>query len=100
MTTRIYEGTDATGYTTWDQVVALTKNAKPTTEGKAADLFWARAPDDKAKRPTAILWHGKVVQAESGAARIAVTGDNGSDTGRWPARIAGRQEPPLRRCLS
>ncbi len=75
MTARIFEGTDATGYTTWDQVVALTKNTKPSAEGKAADLFWARQPDDKAKRPTAIVWHGKLVQAKAGAARIAVTGE-------------------------
>jgi TolA-binding protein len=89
MTTRIYEGTDATGFTTWDQVVALTKTGKPTTEGKAADLFWTRQPDDKAKRPTAIVWHGKVVQAKSGAARIAVTGDNAA------ILVDGRLELPL-----
>ncbi|MFO0802478.1 MAG: tetratricopeptide repeat protein [Gemmataceae bacterium] len=75
MTARIFEGTDATGYTTWDQVVALTKNVKPTVESKAADLFWTRQPDAKAKPATAIVWHGKVVQAKSGAARFAVQGE-------------------------
>ena len=75
MTARIFEGTDATGYTTWDQVVALTKNVKPTIDAKAADLFWTRLPDDKAKRPTAIVWHGKVIQAKSGAARFVVQGE-------------------------
>ncbi len=64
MTTRIFESTDGTGYTTWDQVVALTKNVKATTEGKAADLFWTRQPDEKAKKATAIVWHGKVVQPQ------------------------------------
>ena len=75
MTARIYEGVNAVGFTTWDQVVALTKNSKPTTEGKAVDLFWTRQPDDKAKRPTVVVWHGKVVQAKAGAARFTVTGE-------------------------
>jgi len=76
MTARIYEGTDASNFSDWNQIVALTKNIKPTAESKAADLFWTRQPDDKAKRPTAIVWHGKIVQAKSGAARFAVTGDS------------------------
>ncbi|WP_020471070.1 tetratricopeptide repeat protein [Zavarzinella formosa] len=75
MTARIYVGTNATGFTTWDQVVALTKNTKATTEGKAADLFWTRQPDDKAKQPTAIVWHGKVVQPKAGAVRFAISGE-------------------------
>ncbi|OWK35637.1 tetratricopeptide repeat protein [Fimbriiglobus ruber] len=75
MTTRIYSGTNATGFGNWDQVVALTKNTKPTTEGKAADLFWTRTPDEKEKPAVAIVWHGKVVQPRAGAARIAVTGE-------------------------
>lgn len=89
MTTRIYEGTDATGYTTWDQVVALTKNAKPTTEGKADDLFWARQPDEKAKRGTAVVWHGKVVQPRAGAARFAVQG------AKTALMVDGRVELPV-----
>ena len=76
MSARVYDGVNATGYTTWDQVVALTKTAKATAEGKAADLFWTRQPDDKVKqRPVAVVWHGKVVQAKAGAARIALTGE-------------------------
>ncbi len=89
MTTRIFEGTDGTGYTNWDQVVALTKNVKASTEGKAADLFWTRQPDDKNKRPTSIVWHGKVVQPKTGAARFEVFGD------RTAVMIDGRLELPL-----
>jgi TolA-binding protein len=89
MTTRLYEGTDASGYTTWDQVVALTKNAKATTEGKAADLFWTRQPDEKVKKPTAVVWHGKVVQPKAGAARFEVFGV------KTAVMIDGRLELPV-----
>lgn len=89
MTARIFEGTDAHGYTTWDQVVALTKNAKPTTEGKAADLFWTRQPDDMAKRPVAVVWHGKIVQQKAGAARIEVAGE------KVAIMVDGRLELPV-----
>ncbi|HEX3151825.1 MAG TPA: tetratricopeptide repeat protein [Gemmataceae bacterium] len=89
MTTRIFEGADATGYTTWDQVVALTKNTKATVDAKSADLYWARVPDDKAKRPTAIVWHGKVVQPKSGAARFTVRGE------KTALMIDGRLELPV-----
>ncbi|HEY3787936.1 MAG TPA: tetratricopeptide repeat protein, partial [Urbifossiella sp.] len=89
MTARIFEGTDATGFTTWDQVVALTKNVKPTVDAKAADLFWTRQPDDKAKRPTAIVWNGKLVQAKSGAARFAIHGE------KTAIMVDGRLEMPV-----
>lgn len=89
MTTRLYEGTDASGYTTWDQVVALTKNVKATTEGKAADLFWTRQPDEKAKRATAVVWSGKVVQPKAGAARFEVFGI------KTAVMIDGRLELPV-----
>jgi TolA-binding protein len=89
MTTRIYEGTDGTGYTTWDQVVALSKNVKASTEGKAADLYWTRQPDEKNKRPTAVVWHGKVVQPKTGAARFEVLGD------KTAVMIDGRLELPV-----
>jgi TolA-binding protein len=89
MTARIFENTDAAGYTTWDQVVALTKNVKPAVEAKAADLFWTRQPDDKAKKPTAIVWHGKIVQSRSGAARMTVQGE------KTAIMVDGRLELPL-----
>ncbi|MDB5306111.1 MAG: Tetratricopeptide 2 repeat protein [Gemmataceae bacterium] len=89
MTARIYEAADATGFTTWDQVVALTKNAKPTTEGKAIDLFWARQPDEKAKRPVTVVWHGKVVQPRAGAVRFAAVGD------KTAVMVDGRLELPV-----
>ncbi|MBA4186723.1 MAG: hypothetical protein C0467_01770 [Planctomycetaceae bacterium] len=88
MTTRIYLA-DGQNYTTWDQVVALTKNAKPTTEGKAADLFWTRQPDEKAKPATSIVWHGKLVQPKSGAVRFAVTGE------KTAVMVDGRLEMPV-----
>ncbi len=89
MTTRIFEGTDGSGYTTWDQVVALTKNVKPTAEGKAADLFWTRQPTDPAKKATAIVWHGKIVQPKTGAARFEVLGS------RTAVMVDGRLEMPV-----
>ena len=89
MTARIFEGTDAHGYSNWDQVVALTKNVKPTLEGKAADLFWTRQPDDKAKRPAAAVWHGKVVQPKSGPVRVAVLGEKSA------VMVDGRLELPV-----
>ena len=70
-------------------MVALTKNVKATTEGKAADLFWTRQPDDKAKLPTAAVWHGKIVQPKTGAARIEVLGD------KTAVMVDGRLELPV-----
>ena len=89
MAARIFEGTPAAGYTTWDQVVALTKNVKATAEGRAGDMYWIRQPDDKAKRPTAIVWHGKLVQPKTGAARIEVIGD------KTAVMVDGRLELPV-----
>ena len=55
MSARIYDGVNA------DRVHDLgpgrrpdQEHAKATAEGKAADLFWTRQPDDKAKRPTVL----------------------------------------------
>src|SRR6185436_9052371 len=62
---------------------------KATTEGKAADLFWTRQPDDKAKRPTAIVWHGKIVQPKTGAARFEVLGE------KTAVMVDGRFEMPV-----
>lgn len=89
MTARIYEGANAAGFSNWDQVVALTKNTKPTAEGKAADLFWTRQPDEKVKKPTAVVWHGKIVQVKAGAARLAVTGESTA------IMVDGRLEKPV-----
>lgn len=89
MTARIYEGANAVGFTAWDQVAALAKNAKPTTEGKASDLFWAREPDENAKKPVAAIWHGKVVQPKAGAVRIQVLGDASA------VMVDGRLELPV-----
>lgn len=89
MGARVFEGTDASGYANWDQVVALTKNVKATLEGRAGDMYWVRQPDEKAKKPTAIVWHGKIVQPKTGAARIEVTGD------KTAVMVDGRLELPV-----
>ncbi|MCE9567709.1 MAG: tetratricopeptide repeat protein [Planctomycetes bacterium] len=88
MSARIYT-VDGHGYTTWDQVVALTKNAKATTEGNAADLFWSRGPDMKVKPPTSIVWHGKIVQPKTGAVRFTVQGE------KTALMVDGRLEMPV-----
>src|SRR5262249_4629920 len=89
MLTRVYDGTDGVSFTAWDQVVALTKNPKATGEGKAADLFWTGQPDAKDKKPVTIVWHGKVVQPKTGAARFEVIGD------KTAVMIDGRLELPV-----
>ena len=89
MNARIYEVPNNVAFTTWDQVVNLAKTGTPSIEGKAADLFWTRQPDEKPKRQTAIIWQGKVVQPKAGATRIALTGDV---TALW---IDGRLELPM-----
>lgn len=89
MSARIYEGGAAQGYTTWEQVVAQTKNVKATAEGKAADLFWARLPDEKAKKAVSIVWHGKIVQRKSGSARFTVQGE------KTAVMVDGRLELPV-----
>jgi TolA-binding protein len=73
MTMRVYSGHNGTGYTTWDQVIALSKTGKPTEQAAAEQLAWAR-PADSPRVPVTALWHGKLVQRRSGAVRIRVTG--------------------------
>ena len=75
MTRRVYSGY-YTRFTNWTQVVALSRNTQPIDEGPADELNWMRAEEDeKAKRPFAVLWHGKLVQEREGAARINVQGE-------------------------
>ena len=63
-------------FTNWNQVVALSKNTQPIDEAPTNDLSWMRSEEDeKAKRPFAVLWHGKLVQERDGAARINVQGE-------------------------
>jgi TolA-binding protein len=73
---RVYAG-NFTQITDWKQVVELTKGAAPPIEqGPVEQLAWKRAPDAAdVQQPFAVVWQGKIVQARSGAARIAVAGN-------------------------
>ena len=62
MTRRVYAG-NHTGMTTWDQVVALSKNVKPFDEAVADNLLWQRPADSEdVAQPFTVLWQGKFVQ--------------------------------------
>jgi TolA-binding protein len=74
MTLRLYSGQNGAAFTTWDQVVAFSKNAKPTDSSVAEQLVWTRAADGP-KVPVTALWQGKLVQRRPGAVRLNVTGD-------------------------
>lgn len=71
MTYRIYEGLNTVSYTTWNQVVELSKTGKPTATGDADTLGWTRPMGEKPVPMTA-LWQGKLVQPRTGAARLLV----------------------------
>lgn len=76
MTLRLFEVKRNTNYTTWQQVVSISKNGTPITEKKVDTLSHeiAETPADQPKRSTVALWHGKLVKARPGAARITVKG--------------------------
>lgn len=88
MRKRVYVG-NFTNYTTWAQVVALTKNAQPIEDEVVPELSWQRPEDAEGKKNAAVVWHGKLVQPKDGAARIKVDG------GRVALAIDGREEMPL-----
>lgn len=74
MTRRVYSG-NYTGYTDWNQIVALTQNAKPIEAAEVDQLAWKNPGETEAsKLPYAVLWHGKLVQPRAGAARLAIRG--------------------------
>lgn len=74
MTRHRFDG-DYTGYTIWDQVVALSKNVKPNESVPSETLLWQRAADAQdAPAAFTIIWQGKFVQPKTGAVRIQVTG--------------------------
>jgi TolA-binding protein len=74
MTRHNFNG-DLTGYTVWDQVVALTKNTKPVESTQVENLQWKRPEESQdAAQPYAVVWQGKFIQPKSGAVRILVNG--------------------------
>jgi TolA-binding protein len=78
MKMRLYRG-NYTGYTTWDQVVAMSKEAKPAIEQEVDTLDWSLTETQEyAKEPHAILWQGKFVQPKSRAVRFAVNAPVGA----------------------
>jgi len=91
MTQRVFNGRH-TAYTTWAQVVALATTVTPIDEAEVDELTWARDPEsENAKKPFSVVWHGKFLQPQSGAARIRV---NGVVTGM---SIDGQLELPVGR---
>ncbi|MCY2963056.1 MAG: hypothetical protein NT069_05275, partial [Planctomycetota bacterium] len=69
-----YSG-NQTDYTTWDQVVALTKNVKPIDSTPVDTLTWVRPADSpEAALPFSVIWQGSLVQPREGAVRIVVHG--------------------------
>ena len=75
MSARIYSG-NYTPYSTWKQIVDLTKNTKPVNEIKSVEeLSWTLPADNEdAAKPFAVIWQGKFVQPRSGAVRFYVQG--------------------------
>ena len=89
MTRRIYTG-NHTDFTTWDQVVAQSKNAKPIEEGPAEQLQWVRPEgNEESPKPFAIHWQGKFVQPKAGAVRFHVAG------GKTALQLNGMLELPM-----
>lgn len=75
MAYRVFNG-NYTGYTTWQQVVDMTKNVKPASAGVLEHLQWQRKEtDEDYQQPYAMVWHGKFVQPRDGGLRIEVQGN-------------------------
>jgi len=72
MSLRTYD-VNATGYSTWNQVIELSKTGKPSKQAEVDQLEWVRPADSKT--PVALLWQGKLIQPRAGAARFTVRGD-------------------------
>jgi len=77
MTRSVYDGSFEK-FTTWDNVVSLSKNQKPLEQSAVSDVSFT-APNDTTddrirQRPHGVIWHGKFVQPRTGSARILVTG--------------------------
>ncbi|MEJ7596175.1 MAG: tetratricopeptide repeat protein, partial [Planctomycetaceae bacterium] len=69
-------GDNATGYTTWQQVLNLA-GGQPVEEGEITDgqLKWDRPADEEWRQKfLSIIWYGKFVQPRPGAVRFDVQG--------------------------
>lgn len=75
MAARIYAG-NYTPFSTWKQIVDLTKNTKPVMEEKGVEqLSWTLPADNEdAAKPFAVIWQGKFVQPRSSAVRFYIQG--------------------------
>jgi len=89
MQRRVYAG-NYTGYSTWNQILDLSKNGKPLEQNEVDSMLWQLPADaENAAAPYAVIWDGKLVQDRTGAARIHV---NANCTALW---INGRLELPV-----
>ena len=89
MTRRVYNGRNK-GLASWDDVVALTNNTRPTDEEPTDELRWERPEDDQRfNRSYVVLWRGTLVQPSASAARIAVSGATTA------VAVDGRLEMPI-----
>lgn len=80
MQLRVYAG-NYTYFSNWNQIVELSKNAKPIETKEVDTLAWQLPADAaNATAPYAVLWDGKLVQEKAGATRIFV---NGNCTALW-----------------
>lgn len=72
MQARVFAG-NHTPFTTWKQIVDLTKNGKPISEEVVEQLAWSLPADhEDAAKAFSVIWQGKFVQQRSGAVRLAV----------------------------
>jgi len=72
MKARVFSG-NHTPFSTWKQVVDLTKNGKPILEEVVDQLAWSLPADhEDAAKAFSVVWQGKFVQQRSGAVRFAV----------------------------
>ena len=73
MKRRVYNG-NVYSYTTWSQIVSLSKNSAPIDEEECEELTWTRPEEEGQKKAFGVIWHGKFVQPRDGAVRFLVQG--------------------------